>query len=223
MPSRTDTTGHATTTGSRTFTIDTSVPVIVVPSNLTIEANGPTGAKVTYTVSASDNGEALLATAITCAPASGSLFAIGSVTVTCSTAADAGGNVGHASFKVTVADTTPPQLAVPGDFGVYATGDAGIASSDPAVANVLGAAKAVDLVDPHPVVTNNAPAVLPHGTTTVTFTAKDATGNTVTKVTHITVTDHPAAAGRLRPRWWTRRRPPTRAPSSPRWRPARSR
>ena len=191
----TDTAGHATTTGSRTFTIDTSVPVVVVPSDLTVEANGPTGSKVTYTVSGSDNGEALLATAITCAPASGSLFAIGSVTVTCSTAPDAGGNVGHASFKVTVADTTPPQLAVPGDFGVYATGDGGIASSDPAVANVVGAAKAVDVVDPHPVVTNNAPDVLPHGTTTVTFTAKDATGNTATKVTHITVTDRPPSGG----------------------------
>ena len=191
----TDTTGHATTTGSRTFTIDTSVPVVVVPSDLTVEANGPTGSKVTYTVTGSDNGEALLANAITCAPASGSLFAIGSVTVTCSTAPDVGGNVGHASFKVTVADTTPPQLAVPGDFGVYATGDGGIASSDSAVANVLGAAKAVDLVDPHPVVTNNAPDVLPHGTTTVTFTAKDATGNTATKVTHITVTDRPPSGG----------------------------
>ena len=115
--------------------------------------------------------------------------------MTCTTTPDAAGNIGTASFTVTVADTTPPQLAVPGDFGVYATGDAGIASSDPAVANVLGAAKAVDLVDPHPVVTNNAPAVLPHGTTTVTFTAKDAAGNIATKVTHITVTDRPPSGG----------------------------
>ena len=191
----TDTAGHATTTGARTFTIDTSVPVILVPADLTAEANGPTGSTVTYKVSGSDNGEALLPTAITCVPASGSLFAIRSVTVTCSTAPDPGGNVGHASFKVTVADTTPPQLYVPGDFTVYATGDAGIASSDPAVANVLGAANAVDLVDPHPVVTNDAPTILPHGTTTVTFTAKDATGHTATKVTHVTVVDRPPSSG----------------------------
>ena len=189
-----DTTGHTTTTGTRTFTIDTSVPTIVLPGDLTVEANGPTGSTVTYKVSGSDNGEALLPTAITCVPASGSLFAVGSATVVCSTTPDPGGNVGRASFKVRVADTTPPQLAVPGDFGVYATSDAGVASGDSAVASVLGVAKAVDIVDPHPVVTNNAPAVLPHGTTTVTFTAKDSAGNTATKVTHITVTDRPAGS-----------------------------
>ncbi len=192
----TDAAGHATTTGAWTFTIDTSVPVIVVPSDLIVEANGPTGSTVKYSdkVSGSDNGDALLPTTITCVPASGSLFAISSVTVSCSSAPDPGGNVGHASFKVTVADTTPPQLSVPGDFNVYATGDGGIPSTDSAVASVLGAAKAVDLVDPHPVVTNNAPAVVPHGVTTVTFTAKDVAGNTATRVTHITVTDRPSSS-----------------------------
>ncbi|MGZ6563327.1 MAG: HYR domain-containing protein [Solirubrobacteraceae bacterium] len=181
---------------SRTWTVDTVPPTLVVPANgVTAEANGPTGSKVNFTVTGSDGTSALLPTQITCVPPSASLFPLGKTTVTCTTTPDVAGNIGTASFTVTVVDTSPPQLAVPGDFGVYATSDGGIASSDSAVANVLGAAKAVDLVDPHPVVTNNAPAVLPHGTTTVTFTAKDATGNTATKVTHITVTDRPPSGG----------------------------
>ncbi len=180
------------TPSSLTWTIDTVAPTLVVPANgVTAEANGPTGSKVNFTVTGSDGSNALLPNQITCVPASGSLFPLGKTTVTCNTTPDAAGNIGSASFAVTVVDTTPPQLSVPGDFGVYATSEAGIASSDSAVASVLGAAKAVDLVDPKPVVTNNAPVVLPHGTTTVTFTAKDATGNTATKATHITVTDRP--------------------------------
>ena len=64
-----------------------------------------------------------------------------------------------------------------------------------AVAALLNAGSAVDLVDPSPAVTNNAPAVFPHGTTTVTFTATDATGNAATKAFRVTVANKPAAGG----------------------------
>ncbi len=64
------------TPASATWTVDTTPPVIVTPGPLAIEANGPAGSNVTYTVSASDGLVALLPGAITCAPSSGSLFAI---------------------------------------------------------------------------------------------------------------------------------------------------
>jgi hypothetical protein len=43
---------------------------------------------------------------VTCAPASGSIFPLGTTTVAC-TATDAAGNMASASFRVTVVDTIP--------------------------------------------------------------------------------------------------------------------
>src|SRR2546428_10150669 len=47
---------------------------------------------------------------VLCSPASGSTFPLGTTTVNCS-AKDAAGNVGTASFKIAVQDTTPPTIA----------------------------------------------------------------------------------------------------------------
>ena len=174
---------------------DTTPPTLQLPANKTVEADGPTGSKVTFEVSGSDLGEALLPSKITCAPVSGSLFPLGTTTVTCKTAADPGGNVGQGSFDIVVVDTTPPILAVPPDSTVYATTDAGIPASADAVARLLVAAGAVDVVDPHPVITNDAPAVFVRGTTVVKFTAKDAKGNVATRSLRITVIDQPATGG----------------------------
>ena len=64
---------------------------------LTVEANGPTGSVVTYTVTAADDGVPLLPSAVSCSPASGARFPIATTTVTC-TAADSLGNSGSTSF-----------------------------------------------------------------------------------------------------------------------------
>ena len=88
---------------------DTTPPAIAPHDNVTAEATGANGASVTYDVpSTSDavdgNGIA------TCAPASGSTFALGTTTVTC-TASDAAGNAATpTSFSVVVQDTTPPAI-----------------------------------------------------------------------------------------------------------------
>jgi hypothetical protein len=86
---------------------DTTPPVITVPANITTTATSPAGATVNYTVSASDAVDGPVP--VTCVPASGTTFAIGVTTVNCS-ASDKAGNVGQASFTVTVTatDTTPP-------------------------------------------------------------------------------------------------------------------
>lgn len=52
----------------------------------------------------------------------------------------------------------------------------------------LGGASARDIVDGAVGLTNDAPAFLPLGATTVTFTAKDRSGNTVSATSTITVT-----------------------------------
>src|SRR5207253_1685249 len=96
-------------------------PVLTLPSDFTVEATGPSGAVATYTVTATDdfpNPE------LSCSPPSGSTFPLGTTTVTC-TASDAANNTSSGSFSVTVHDTTPPVVTVPGSSTVEATGPGG--------------------------------------------------------------------------------------------------
>ena len=58
---------------------------------------------------------------VTCTPASGSTFALGINTVTC-TATDAAGNTGTATFTIEVQDQTKPTVTVPADITAEATG-----------------------------------------------------------------------------------------------------
>jgi hypothetical protein len=74
-------------------------PTIVVPEDMTVDATGPTGATVTYTVTATDDIDA--DPIVNCAPPSGSVFAIGDRLVACDST-DSLGNTSSASFLVTV-------------------------------------------------------------------------------------------------------------------------
>jgi hypothetical protein len=178
---------------------DDTPPVVTTPNGVTGEADGPGGARVTFTVTATDAGAPLPAAAISCSPASGSLFGLGSTTVGC-TAKDTAGNEGNGSFTVTVRDTTPPAINAP-DVSVTATSANGIRRTDPAMEQYLGGVSATDLVTQQPTVTNNAPDVLPMGKTEVAFTARDAAGNTARKQSTVTVlpVGTPAPALDLRP------------------------
>ena len=183
----TDTRGNA---GSASFTVtvrDTTPPVVSTGTDRVVEANGRSGSYVTYDVSASDAIDGpLLPAAINCAPAPGSLFGLGSLPVVCR-ATDSRGNTGTGGLTVTVVDTTAPTLSVPAPLRVSTTG-AGVAAGSPSIAAFLGAAGAADIADPNPRVSNDAPAVFPLGTTTVTFTALDSSNNRVTRTSTVTVT-----------------------------------
>ena len=111
-------------------------PSIAAPSSVSAEAQSLAGAVVDYDASALDPADGPVP--MTCLPASGSLFPFGTTIVTCS-AMNSSGNVGTASFPVTVADTTAPALGLPGDIEAYATGAAG--------ASVSFAATAQDSID----------------------------------------------------------------------------
>jgi hypothetical protein len=89
-------------TGSKDFTVtvvDTTPPVLTLPSNMTVSAASASGAIVTYTASASDIVDGSVA--VSCSPASGSNFAPGTTTVNCS-ATDAAANTASGSFTVSV-------------------------------------------------------------------------------------------------------------------------
>jgi hypothetical protein len=165
---------HANTAnGSFTITVvDTTAPVLTVPSGMTVEATGPSGATVNYTgLSATD--EVTASPTITCSPASGSLFALGSTQVSC-TATDAASNTSAAkTFNVSVVDTTAPALTVPSGLTAVATGATGAAVTFTGVS-------ATDAVTASPTITCSpaSGSVFAIGNTQVSCTATDGANNT---------------------------------------------
>jgi hypothetical protein len=120
---------------------DTAPPTVTVPNNMEVETTDPTGgtSSVTYNnVRAVDNvdGEAVLeesdtitqdnvggSITIACDPPSGSTFPVGVTTTVQCNAYDAAGNVGIASFTVTVTSTTPPPQTLQAENTTTATTD----------------------------------------------------------------------------------------------------
>lgn len=184
--SATDSHGN-TVTGTFTVTVrDTTPPLVTVPAPISVEATTSNGAVVTFSASATDIVDGLLAPA--CVPASGSVFPIGLTSVTCMSM-DAHGNTGTSSFAVTVKDSTPPQLFVSPDLTREATAPSGASVT-------YAAATATDIVD-GVLPTTCAPvsgsmfaidAATAH-TTTVACSASDSHGNTANRSFMVTVVD----------------------------------
>jgi hypothetical protein len=88
---------------------DTTAPTLKLPSDITAEATSADGVEVSYTATATDAVDGSVP--VTCDPASGSTFPLGTTTVNCS-ATDAAGNEATGSFNVIVQDTTKPEIQV---------------------------------------------------------------------------------------------------------------
>jgi uncharacterized repeat protein (TIGR01451 family) len=133
-----------------------------------VEATSPAGSVVTYTVTATDSDGLPLVPV--CAPASGSIFHLGTTTVSC-TATDVYNNSTAASFPVVVRDTTPPTLNLPATLTVYAASKNG--------APVTYTVTATDLVDAQPTIIclPVSGSIFIVGTTTVNCSATDFSGN----------------------------------------------
>jgi hypothetical protein len=142
-----------------------------------IEATGPDGAYIGLAPPlAQDAEDGDLP--ITCLPAWESLFPLGETLVSCS-ATDSDGQVGNGAFTANVLDTTPPDLTAPPDVIVTV-------ALVPAVVS-LGAPTFSDLVGMQGV-DNDAPSAgFPEGSTTVTWTATDTSGNVATATQQVTV------------------------------------
>ena len=168
--SATDTAGNVATGSFHVTVNDTTAPVVTLPADQTAEATGTTGASVSFSTSAIDLVDGSVP--VLCNHASGDTFALGTTTVSCS-ATDTAGNPASGSFHVIVRDTTNPTLTgMPSNVSITTGTSAGATLT-------YTSPGATDLADPAPTV-GCLPAsgsTIPVGTTTVTCTATDASGN----------------------------------------------
>lgn len=180
--SATDDAGNTSLLKSFSVTVvDTTAPVFGAAVNVTVEATSAAGATATYVAPTATD---LLGASVSCAPASGSLFPLGSTVVTC-TATDPAGNSSLRTLTVTVRDTTPPVVGAVSNISVEATSAAGAAVSyaTPSATDAVGATVSC------------APAsgsTFAVGMTTVTCTAVDAAGNSASTSFTVTVADSQA-------------------------------
>ncbi len=160
--------------------IDNQMPVITnSPSNMSVNsAQQECGAIVSWTApTASDNCPAVV---LTSSNAPGSFFPVGTTTVTY-TATDAANNVVTSTFDVTVLDATAPSISVIQSItATVNTANCNAVNVDLGTPTIFDNCSTVT-------VTNNAPTVFALGTTTVTYTATDAAGNTATATQVVTV------------------------------------
>jgi hypothetical protein len=171
-----------------TFTVtvsDEDSPVFSgVPGPGPVEATGPSGAAVTY-VDPTANDLVDGPRPVACAPDSGSIFPLGTTTVTCTTS-DLAGHTSTATFPITVQDTTAPAVnGLPDPITAEATGPAGaiVTYATPT------ATDAVDGTDPV-TCTPGSGSIFALGANTVSCDTADLTGNTAAPATFtVTVQD----------------------------------
>jgi hypothetical protein len=161
--------------------VDNTPPTLNLPADSTVEGSVTGGAPAAYTVSATDAEDAVAPTP-TCSPSVGSLLPLGTTTVTCSVT-DGGGLTTTGSFAITVVDTTAPVMPNVADFEVTTLDPTGTTLSYGFFPSFY------ELVDPSPTI-DCLPADgswIPVGTTTVTCTATDHSGNSSQMSFHVTV------------------------------------
>jgi hypothetical protein len=148
-----------------------TAPVLSLPGNLVQEGDTIGGAHAAYTVSATDAQDSPPPTPV-CSPAAGTVIPLGWTTVSC-TVTDSDGQSDHGTFRINVVDTTRPNLSgMPGDQS--------LTTADPTgAALVYTPPTASDVVDAHPAVSCDPASggLAPIGSTTVTCTATDSSGN----------------------------------------------
>jgi len=159
---------------------DTEAPSIVCPDNIVINTNpGTCTAQATWDAPLTDDncpGNLTLDADFV----SGNTFQLGTTTITY-TVTDAAGNTTTCDFTVTVEDNEPPVLVCPPNVTVFTTPGNCDAPAE-WDAPVLGGNAAPSLNDNCPggmitSVSHNSGDAFPIGTTTVTYTAVDASGN----------------------------------------------
>ena len=124
-------------------------------------------------------GNAIITKAATITNDAPDLFPLGNTTVTWTAQDDR--DTANDTQIITVQDTTDPVITPPGNVMHEATSILSMIK--------LGVATATDTVDPMPTITSDAPNSFPIGTTRITYTATDDSGNSATATQEITIND----------------------------------
>jgi hypothetical protein len=170
-----------TATCTQTVTvIDTQLPTITCPTAVTVAADlGSCTATAVLLGTPATNDNCSIASTTNDALLA---FPLGATTVTW-TVVDGSGNTATCTQTVTVIDTELPTITCPTNVSVVA--DLGICTASGVALGTSITADNCSVAS----VTNNAPATFPLGTTTVTWTVVDGSGNTSTCTQTVTVTD----------------------------------
>jgi len=194
------------------FKDDETSPTITFADDnrdFTVEAQGPTTSSddpvfdaVAAAITVADNKDTLTEEDLIFSltedgpDAEGVSFEVGSTTTVYLRVYDSSGNVAKDQITITMVDTTVPAFSIPGGTEpTFAAVDAsGISGDDPAVTAYADSITAVDTVsgDLTESIMDNAPDVLPIGTTVVTIMVTDAAGNTASQDITVTVADQTA-------------------------------
>ncbi len=172
-----------TATCTQTVTVmDSQSPTITCPANITVTATSASGAVATF-VDATATDNCSVTVAQTAGPISGSMFPLGTTTVTF-TASDAANNTSTCSFTVTVTGIAPDVVC---PTNITVNNDAGLCSAIVGftATEIVGAPASTISYSQNP---NTA---FPVGTTTVTATATNTLGSDMCSFT-VTVVDNQA-------------------------------
>jgi hypothetical protein len=181
----TDSEGNTGTASFKITVEDNEDPVFTCPLDISVPSDsGLCGAVVVYPYpTASDNCVGMGPVIQTAGFVSGSVFTVGTTTVTFQVT-DANGNTTICQFDVTVSDTETPYIFCPPNVVVNA--NAGVCYASPVY---LGLPLSNDNCSVSGI-TNNAPAQFPVGSTTVTWVINDITGNKSDCIQTVVVLDN---------------------------------
>lgn len=161
--------------------VSNTLPNLALPADINVEGDAVGGWIAAFSATATDIEDAPDPTP-TCSVTPGDLLPLGTTTIDCSVT-DSGGMTAAGSFDVTVVDTTAPSLTTPADQAVTTGDPAGTTLAY----DLPTAADAVD-VDPTVACGPAAGSAIPIGTTTVTCTATDDSGNSTSVAFDVAVT-----------------------------------
>jgi len=172
----TDSSGNSASATQLVTIVDTTIPTLIVPQDITSEATGITGNIVSLGEVTVEDISGIIAISND-SPES---FDIGTTIVTW-VVQDNYGNIAVAEQSVSVVDTTSPTIIAPAGIEIEAV-DINENFVD------LGQTTVDDLVEIESI-QNDSPASFPIGMTTITWTVSDTSGNTATDTQIITIVD----------------------------------
>ena len=172
----TDNHGNITTAYQTITVVDTTLPTIISPQDITAEVTDPT---MNYI----ELGELVVTDSVGVESITNDkpdVFPFGSTTVTW-TVTDTSGNILQVTQVVTLIDTTPPEIFIPSDIVAEATSLSGnvIELGETTGYDIMGIAS----------VTEHPPRFFTLGETTIEWTVADTSGNTASGIQTVTIVD----------------------------------